>query len=285
MSDPYLSIVVSASNADYGGGFLNRFQNCVTDKSCFANAFLNGKAELIIVEWNPPPNRETLASAIKFYDSLPTTIFTVSKELHDRYYNPGGFSFLEYMAKNVGIRRASGKYVLSTNADVLFSVEMCQRLAGDVLNGHEFYRANRYDYDRNGNVFQVNYAHGTFQPWEEHVGRSKTGVPYSQNMPHFNASGDFMMMSKENWMRLRAYPENTGYMITLDGEMVHIALTAGLKQVILPEPIYHQFHEHNPVKPWYMPPDGWSDATPRGRKNQTDYWGLADQLLPEQRVA
>lgn len=280
IAENYLSIVIAANNADYGGQFIPRLQRCIDDKVDFVSKF-GLPTELILVEWNSPLDRPPLSQALHFNANiLPTKIYTVTKKIHDRYYNPGGFSFLEYMAKNVGIRRAKGQFVLSTNADIIFSYEMASRLASRTLSQNgKFYRANRYDWDKNGQVFQINYAHGTFPPWEQSEGKSKTGVPYRVNMPHFNASGDFMLMSKMNWMNLRGYPENTGYMITLDGEMVHIALTNGLEQEIFPEPIYHQFHEHNPVKPWYMPPDGWSDATPRGTKNALDDWGLAGETL------
>lgn len=280
----YLSIVVSASNADYGGDFLSRLQKFVDDK---AAAIGTNKidAELIVVEWNPPQDRQPLSTAINWRSAVPTKVVIVSKELHDRYFNPGGFSFLEYMAKNVGIRRAKGDFILATNVDVILSMQMDGRLASHSFSGDEFYRANRHDWDRNGQVFQINYANGTFPPWENIEGKSKTGVPYRVNMPHFNASGDFMLMSKKNWMDLRGYPENTGYLITLDGEMVHIALTAGLKQVVLPEPIYHQFHEHSPVKPWYTNPLGWEDSTPRGTKNEKQDWGLGNVDLPTQKVS
>jgi hypothetical protein len=280
MNETALSIVISASNADYGGKFLERLQLCVDDKAAFCR-LQNINTELIVVEWNPPQDRPALKDAIR-WDVCPmkVKIITVSESLHRAYYNPGNFSFLEYMAKNVGIRRASGKMVLSTNADVLFSPQMELCLAAAWFHENSFYRANRHDLDRNGQIFQINYANGTFGPNEYPVGNSKTGVPYRENMPHFNASGDFMLMSRAHWHHLRAYPENTGYMITLDGEMVHIALKSGLQQVILPEPIYHQYHEHNPIRPWYMPPQGWHDSTPRGEINKSENWGLGNLELP-----
>jgi hypothetical protein len=277
---PVLSIVVSASNADYGGKFLPRLQRMIDDKAAFATGFINDIVELIVVEWNPPIERPRLIDVIKWPPNLRTKVITVPKELHESYYNPGKFSFLEYMAKNVGIRRARGVEILATNADIIFSAAMAKRLWLSRMSEFTFYRANRYDWDVNEKVYQILYANGCFTPGEAVTGRSKTGVPYRENMPHFNASGDFMMMTRTNWHKLRAYPENTGYMITLDGEMVHIALRSGLEQTILPEPIYHQYHDHSPVKPWYMPPQGWSDATPRGTMNATDNdWGLANEEL------
>jgi hypothetical protein len=255
---------------------------CVHDKATFCK-FRNLQVELIIVEWNPPADKPRLREAITWprQENFSIKIITVPQAVHNKVYNPGKFSFLEYAAKNVGIRRARGEFILSTNADVLFSGSMSARLAKQDFSEGHFYRANRHDLDEYGRVFQINYANGTFPPYINVIGQSKTGVPYRDNMPHFNASGDFMMMSRDNWHRLRGYPENRGYLITLDGEMVYLALSNGLSQVILPEAIYHQYHHHGGAdqKPWYMPPQGWSDAKPRGKRNVHDDWGFALENL------
>lgn len=63
------------------------------------------------------------------------------------------------------------------------------------------------------------------------------------NELHFHAAGDFMLMSRNNFHRLRGYPEfptNT----FIDGYIVCIAKSSGLSQIILRDPIriYHQFH-------------------------------------------
>jgi hypothetical protein len=61
---------------------------------------------------------------------------------------------------------------------------------------------------------------------------------------HTNASGDFFLMSRERWHGLRAYPElyTSSY---IDGYMVFIAAFAGLKQRVLPFPIFHQEHDRS----------------------------------------
>ena len=61
MSQPYLSLVVTARNDDHGGNLLGRMQT-------FLNNWLNQArrfgipSELIIVEWNPPADRPPLDS-------------------------------------------------------------------------------------------------------------------------------------------------------------------------------------------------------------------------------
>lgn len=51
----------------------------------------------------------------------------------------------EYIAKNVGIRRASGEYVLATNPDIIFSDQIIRYLAEVEPRPDSFYRVDRYD--------------------------------------------------------------------------------------------------------------------------------------------
>jgi hypothetical protein len=81
------------------------------------------------------------------------------------------------IAKNVGICRARGKFVLSTNIDVLFSDELAAFLASGKLDPSVIYRIDRYDINnkillraslqkqlaRRKNVIRVNTKAGTFE--------------------------------------------------------------------------------------------------------------------------
>lgn len=60
---------------------------------------------------------------------------------------------------------------------------------------------------------------------------------------HTGAAGDFMLMSRENWHKLRGYPELKTQSF-IDGYILFMALAINLKQIILEDPlrIYHQGH-------------------------------------------
>ena len=53
--------------------------------------------------------------------------------------------YLEYVAKNVGIRRATAPFVLVTNADILLGREVVDAIADRRLQPGTMYRAPRYD--------------------------------------------------------------------------------------------------------------------------------------------
>ena len=145
--EPYLSVVVTARNDDHGGNLLGRMQ-------AFVNCWLNHArdyaidSELIIVEWNPPPDRPRLAEALRWpADTSPceVRIIEVPPELHARYAHGAALPLYQMIGKNVGIRRARGRFVLATNIDILMSSELAAFLGGRRLDAGHMYRIDRHD--------------------------------------------------------------------------------------------------------------------------------------------
>jgi len=144
---PYLSVVVAARNDDHGGNLLGRMQ-------VFVDAWINQakrhnlSSELIIVEWNPPAGRERLAKALRWpIDTGPcqVRIIEVPPEVHARYQQAAALPLYQMIAKNVGIRRARGEFILSTNIDIVFSGELFEFLASRRLERGRMYRIDRHD--------------------------------------------------------------------------------------------------------------------------------------------
>lgn len=144
---PYLSIVATARNDNHGGNLLGRMQ-------VFVSAWIeqarrhNLSSELILVEWNPPEDRPRLAEALRWpEDTGPTRvrIIEVPAEIHRRYRHAEALPLYQMIAKNVGIRRARGEFVLVTNIDIVFSDEIVRFLAERKLEKGKLYRTDRYD--------------------------------------------------------------------------------------------------------------------------------------------
>jgi hypothetical protein len=306
-----LSIVMCASNESYGGNFLGRMQQCVN--TIFEGAAKHGlDGELVVVEWGPPLDRPTLDKAINWTGaSIPTRIIRVPKTLVEAIPNPHQVKFFEPWAKNVGIRRAKGDWVLTTNADILFSDAMMDVLAGGYFNPKFFFRANQRNMCEGPanvprrkintstrqpggwywtwtpapkgieeRVYTICYANGNYQPYEPREGHSKTGVPYRPDMLHFNAAGAFIMMTKKNYIKIGGWPE-TDYWVSVDGKVVALAADAGLTQATLQEPIYHLDHPRAATDSpgsWYPECD---DAHPNAIANTKADWGFANEKFEE----
>lgn len=144
---PYLSLVVTARNDDHGGNLLRRMQ-------IFVNGWIAQSqrhdlpSELIIVEWNPPSDRPRLRDALRWPENLgpcQVRFIEVPPDLHHRYAHAGALPLYQMIAKNVGIRRSRGEFILATNIDILFSDELVAFLAQRCLDPGRMYRIDRHD--------------------------------------------------------------------------------------------------------------------------------------------
>ncbi len=300
MIEPKISFVVPARNDNYGGDFLHRMQvflNCLLTLSLQYE--LN--SELIIVEWNPPEDRPRLREALSWPPANrpgAMRIIEVPNALHCRRPNSDRISMFEYIAKNVGIRRAQGEYVLATNADIIFSPELISFLANGELSPRCFYRIDRYDLGAEvpldlpmrgklrfcaENSVRVRTALGTFPLKYGSAKNSRMYRGYLKKVRpkeafrwfrlkfgfkiHTGAPGDFTLMSRRAWHNLRGYPELPSQR-HVDSYLCSMAKSSGLSQVVLRSPlrIYHQDH----------------DTTEMARRPATDYdtyWGDTERMM------
>ncbi len=142
----HLSVVATSRNDNHGGYLTQRMQHFVD--GFVAQCKRHGlRAELILVEWNPPADRVPLIEELRWPQDLgpcEIRIITVPRELHAGLPHGDQLPLFQMIAKNVGVRRARGKFVLATNIDILFSdkaiVFMRDRLKPGCL-----YRADRQD--------------------------------------------------------------------------------------------------------------------------------------------
>src|SRR5512145_381016 len=145
-----VSFVVTSRNDDHGGRMLSRFG--VFADGLIEQANRHGlSGELIIVEWNPPPGprlHEVLTLRQKS-DSFAVRFIEVPVAAHEAIRNSDTMPLFQMIAKNVGIRRARGQFVVATNPDVLFSDALMSFLAAGDLRASTMYRLDRHDIEAN----------------------------------------------------------------------------------------------------------------------------------------
>lgn len=144
---PYLSVVVTARNDDHGGNLLARMQAFVSGLLAQCARY-RVPAELIVVEWNPPPDRPRLADALRWTAGdgfCRVRIVEVPEGVHRKFQHWRALPLYQMIAKNAGIRRARGEFVLATNIDILFSDELFELIAGRRLERGKMYRVDRWD--------------------------------------------------------------------------------------------------------------------------------------------
>lgn len=276
-SQPYLSLVLTGRNDNYGGDFRSRLQHCIT------NAFQQLSAaeiasEIIFVNYNPTDENEPIERFINWPKStamVSLRIITVPDYIHQQLVADGtrkNVPVLEYMGKNAGIRRATGEFILSMNPDIILTEDVVKELKQ--LRKDSYYRADRIDFNGNlngehelkrvflkGHDFPIttldelaglrfrNYRENAWKCFTPQISgllnRFSKPVYYEHtaNRYHCNVSGDFMLMHRSRWMQLHAHHEHTVLALHVDSLMVVQAASSGLKEKVLKNPIFHQEHE------------------------------------------
>lgn len=246
-SRPYLSIVTYSRNDDYYQGEISKQMQMALNSLIDQVKRFKLRAELIIVDWSPPADRPLLKDALSLPDNLgPLTVrfIVVFPTIHKKY----GYSKkvkIPVAARNVGIRRADGEFILSTNFDILFSNELIHFLSSEGLKRDCFYRANKCDVDRK--VLQCDSQEELIDFCKRNILQvhKKSGVPPLPGWPALHTSGvDFIVLTKEYFHRLHGWPELNNFGIHCDALFCYMAYLAGLKEKILENPmeVYHIDH-------------------------------------------
>jgi len=141
-------VVATARNDDHGGNLLRRLR--IFTRALAEQARRHElPMELVLVEWNPPPDKPGLSEVLESFGNAfcPIRILTVPSEVHFRYRNANALPLYQMIGKNVGVRRASGEFILATNIDILLSDELMRFLAARELDAGRMYRIDRHDAD------------------------------------------------------------------------------------------------------------------------------------------
>jgi len=269
---PKVSFVVVARNDNYGGDFLERMQ-LFTDTLSTLCIKYKLPTEIVVVEWNPPQDRERLQSAIKWRvdnDYFQVRIIEVSNEIHKQFLHSERVPLYEFIGKNVGIRRADGTYILATNPDIIFTDALISTLSSRAISSGCYYRATRYDVESPLPIFKsteelFNYCNEHVVQVNSYSGSTKRNLKQqcfylldriiwrikhpTHDIPFTNAAGDFLLMHKWHWFDLKGYPELIGAdssgRFHIDSMMLFTAMYNGLREVRLDDTrrIYHQEHQ------------------------------------------
>jgi hypothetical protein len=283
--DPYLTLVFTGRNDDFGGDFNGRFFRALR----FNHDHLTAAGiphEFVFVEWRPIPGKPYLATELArtFPDLAPSQLrsFVVDAAYHDALSLNRRLQFQEFLAKNVGIRRARGEYILTTNTDIYLGRGVLDFLRARALEPNVLYRAARHDLK--------NHCDVSFMHWDVLEDERNWEIVNRIKPPYYtNASGDFLLLDRYASHRLRGFNEiYRTAKIHMDGNFCVKAHASGLRLVDIGSPVYHVGRGtlHAQVGSYRDRPEEapWGDI----RWNSDviyvngDHWGLG--AAPEHRV-
>jgi len=282
VKQPTLSIILCGRNDRYGDDFIDRLK-----RSLLWNAQLAAKhhiqTELVFVNYHPEENQKCISSL----DIWPTSDYWTSRVITVRSASD---AFLEFPAKNIGIRRARGQYFLITNADILLPELFFYSFHQWIKQSNTIYRADRLNVSRryNTEAALINTAdeycvkggifyrplmipHGLYSALLPTYLGARRAVysclpflltPSEQFLlkHHFTASGDFTLAHRDVWHRIQGFREHTPISTHVDSLWLVKALSHQINLQELPIAVLHQSHErrHNFSSPSQEMNQMWS---------------------------
>lgn len=288
---PSLSVVATSRNDVHGGSMLKRMRLFVQGVLDQTRRF-QLPLELIIVEWNPPSDRPLLGEVLPRpspHDCVTLRYVRVPAAVHQRYRRAAEIPLFQMIAKNVGIRRATGAFVLCTNMDLLFSDALVAQLAHTPLSADTYYRANRCDVpDGLDPAWTISEQLGWCErhvirrlgrdPRYRHINLELVGLQGKSRFKKWLfdkaalvkssywteeqrllcqldtvACGDFTLMAREAWVAIQGYVELDLYSLHIDSLGLIAATALGYRQHVFPAAActYHIDH-----------PSGWEAMSP-----------------------
>jgi hypothetical protein len=237
---PVFSIVLTGRNDDHGVDFRTRFFAALR----FNHRELSIRSiphEFLIVEWAPPDDRPLLADLA--VDEVPELAPpNVAWYVVDRRYqetlslNPR-LEYLEFVAKNVGLRRAHAEFLLSSNCDVYLGRRILERLERRGLQAGVVYRAPRHDLKGEVSRYPIDWQVLEDPQWLD-------SPPPQLKLPFMaGATGDFLLLDRRTFYELRGFNEMYRLArINIDRNFLVKAVSQGLGIEDIGGPVYHVNH-------------------------------------------
>jgi hypothetical protein len=233
---PYLSIILTGRNDDFGGDFNVRLFRALA----FNHLELTRAGiphEFVFVEWRPVQDKPYLASVLeREFPSLAgggLVSFVVDVRYHEAYTLNPKLQFQEFIAKNIGIRHARGDFILTTNTDIYLGRALVAKLARREFEPDVLYRTQRIDLKSNCNFSEIDWNVLEDPRNYETINQIKPPC-------YTNASGDFLFLDRESYKRLRGF--NEVYRVAkvhMDSNFCVKAYTSGIPLVPIDTPVYH----------------------------------------------
>ena len=241
-----ITAVIISRNDNYGGHLNERATYAI-------NSAINTYDEVIYVDWNSPTHSLLwdIKDNLQLKGNLKHFVITPEIASYLTNNNPDVQKCCEVLARNIGIRRATGDYIVSTNIDIIHPKrEDIESIINDSDNNTMITLSRReVTWDI---IKEFHGGEMKFQEWdklrdyiyinsEERIYEEKTvtGDDYSL----INCCGDFQIAPKHIWDDIKGFEEELIYPLFADTNVQKKAVKHGfdLKAIYNP-PMFHINH-------------------------------------------
>lgn len=247
-----LSVCITSRNDNYGGNLKERATFCL-------NSMIGTFDEVFFVDWNSPLEAGSLLNLIKPDLQLKGNLhhIVITPEVAGLLTNndPHAARCCEVLGRNLGIRRATGDYIVSSNIDIICPKRQDLEDTINKLDPNTLYTISR----RHTDWQQIKQISGVdnvedldFRSWpsvrdslnlqstERHFDEK---IATSDDYSIINCCGDFQLAHKNIWNSIRGFEEDLIYVLYSDTNVQKKAVMHGfgLKAIYSPA-LYHIDH-------------------------------------------
>jgi hypothetical protein len=269
------SVILTSRNDNYGGNLHKRTTMALL-------SLIENHDEVIFVDWKTK-NGEGVISNIKH--KLPQTgklkYIQVPKEfLKEKYPEIADYSMIESIGRNIGLRRASHDYIISTNIDIVTTP-----IEDSILKEDVFYTVPRRDVDESFHLSFNDYNSLYKSLWDNRDGyRTKERFKSeTDKWSLINCCGDYQIGHKNIWNQMKGFEESILFGCGIDTNVMKKASLYSNIQV-LDHYIFHLNHGKSGDRDEdeSVPPMSDQNSIIRDFTNTTnpDDWGMYNENLP-----
>jgi hypothetical protein len=240
-----ISAVIVSRNDNYGGHLNERATYCF-------NSAIDTYDEVIYIDWNSPTHSllYDIKDNIQFKGNFKHIV--ISSEIASILTNHdlNAQKCCEVLARNIGLRRASGDWLISTNIDIIHPRRDQLEETITNLDSKTFYTIGRRHIDWKM-IKEFNNNEIIFNQWKElrnYYSINSEPSYHLKDLVHDEYSliaccGDYQIASKEVWNTIRGFEEDLIYSLYTDTNVQKKAIMYGFKLKAIYNPaLFHIEH-------------------------------------------
>jgi hypothetical protein len=241
-----ISAVIVSRNDNYGGHLNERATYCF-------NSAIDTYDEVIYVDWNSETHSllYDIKDNIKFKGNFKHIVITPEIASVLTNNDPNAQKCCEVLGRNIGLRRATGDWLISTNIDIIHPKRDELENILNTVDQESFYTISRRHTDWN---MIKNFHNGDipFEKWKElreHLISTSEERHFEEttvsgdNYSIINCCGDFQIAPYKVWNTIRGFEEELIYSLYADTNVQKKAAMHGfgLKAIYTPA-LFHIEH-------------------------------------------
>jgi hypothetical protein len=241
-----ISAVIISRNDNYGGNLLERATYCI-------NSAIDTYDEVFYIDWNSSTHSllYDIKDNLKFKGNLKHIV--ISPEVASLITNNDPYAQVccETLARNLGLRRAEGDWIVSTNIDVIQPRRDHLEELINSIDPNTFYTISRRPVELE-DIKKFHSGGCKYEDWKslrEHLIENSEERHYEEKVNEgddysiINCCGDFQLANRHVWNEIRGFEEDLIYVLYSDTNVQKKAVMHGfgLKAIYNPA-LFHINH-------------------------------------------